>query len=121
MKHRSLPPSDDDLDRLLGSRLKRTSSEFELRWRELRAEWAHSTPAFSRGSRRLLWSALTTAGLALVAFVAVLRYSPASSAPRAGDEFADILSLDVALSPGRALLERETREAVLYLPLQSEL
>ncbi|MEX2045500.1 MAG: hypothetical protein WD941_09120, partial [Opitutus sp.] len=53
----SLPPSDAEIDRLLASRLKHTSPEFEMRWRELRGELAGRRPS-RRGqwwSSWLLW------------------------------------------------------------------
>jgi hypothetical protein len=117
-----MPPSDEDLDRLLASKLKHTSPEFELRWRELRRRFAHQ-PARRRFHvyRWLLWPGLATAGLTAAALVFVVRgYRRLPTVPDPAP-FAELFALDAVLAPGTALLDGETRDAVLHLPAQTEL
>lgn len=116
MKSPSQPPSDDEIDRLLAARLRRTSPEFELRWRELRGSFRSSPALRTRiWPRWLLWPGLATAAVAVVVVTVNLRHRPVGPAPAA--EFAQLLALDAALAPAAPLLEPETRDAVLHLPV----
>lgn len=114
------PPSDAELDRLLAARLRRTSPEFELRWRELRAGFG------ARPARRplfagwWLWSGLASAGAAALAAFLVVRTPPAP-APARTAAFEELVALDAVLAPAAVLLEPETRDAVLHLPASSNL
>ena len=113
------PPTDPELDRLLGSRLRRTRPEFEQRWRQLRAELVGVRPAAApRWPRWLLWPGLTTAALAALALLFVLRRAPAPAPSVQPVSFEELIALDAALQPASALLEAENREALLHLPAQ---
>lgn len=115
----SRPPSDAELDRLLGSKLRRTSPAFEQRWRDLRAELAGTRPpARASWLRRLLWPGLPALAAAAVAFVVVLRRDAPPAAVPAPVSFEELFALDAALHPARSLLAAENREALLHLPAQ---
>lgn len=115
----SRPPTDADLDRLLGSKLRRTSPEFEQRWRDLRGELAGSRPpARGGGWRWLLWPGLPTLAVASLAVVLVLRPKPPSPAAPGPVSFEELIALDAALQPARSLLVAENRDALLHLPAQ---
>lgn len=113
------PPSDPELDRLLGSKLRRTSPEFEARWRQLRAELAGArVPARASWTRWLLWPGLATVTLAAVALVFVLRRAPAPTSAPQPVTFEELIALDAALQPASSLLVAENRDALLHLPAQ---
>ena len=113
------PPSDSELDRLLGSRLRRTSPDFEQRWRELRPELAGTRPPVrARWPRWFLWPGLTTLIVASFAVLLVVRNAPVPSSDPGLVTFEDLLSLDAALQPARFLLVEENRDALLHLPAQ---
>ena len=115
----SRPPSDAELDRLLGSKLRRTSPEFEQRWRELRAELAGTRPrARATWLRWLLWPGLPALAAASLAVVLVLRQQPSSPAAPGPLTFEELIALDAALQPARSLLVAENRDALLHLPGQ---
>lgn len=113
-------PSDADLDRLLASHPRRTSPEFELRWRELRASWA-AKPATSPGPWRSwwVWPGLATAAAAAALFVA-LRPPPPAPAFNAV-AFEELIALDATLARATPLLDAENRDALLHLPAQPRL
>ncbi len=115
----SRPPSDADLNRLLGSKLRRTSPEFERRWRELRGELAGARPR-PRASwlRWLLWPGLPAFAAASLAVVLVLRQNPPTPAAPGPVTFEELIALDAALQPARSLLVAENRDALLHLPAQ---
>jgi hypothetical protein len=113
------PPSDSELDRLLASKLRRTSPEFELRWRELRAQLAGSSkPARAVWPRWLLWPGFAGAALAALAVVFVVRRSTPPLADGSRITFAELVALDAALQPAAPLLDGENRDALLNLPAQ---
>jgi hypothetical protein len=115
----SRPPSDADLDRLLGSQLRRTSPEFEQRWRTLRGKLAGPRPrALTAWLRWLLWPGLPTLAAASLAVVLVLRQSPPVPAAPGPVTFEELIALDAALQPARSLLVAENRDALLHLPAQ---
>jgi hypothetical protein len=115
----SRPPSAADLDRLLGSKLRRTSPGFEQRWRELRGELAGTRP-LRRAAwlRRLLWPGLPAFAAAALAVVLVLRDRPPAPAAPGSVTFEELIALDAALQPARSLLVAENRDALLHLPAQ---
>jgi hypothetical protein len=115
----SRPPSDADLDRLLGSKLRRTSPEFEQRWRELRNQLPGIRPR-PRTSwlRWFLWPGLPTLAAASLAVVLVLRQPPPPPAAPGPLTFEELIALDAALQPARSLLVAENRDALLHLPAQ---
>ena len=113
------PPSDPELDRLLGSKLRRTSPEFELRWRELRAELAGvRSPVRARWPRWLLWPGLATATMAALVIMIVSRRAPAPEPSSQPVTYEDLIALDAALQPASPLLVAENRDALLNLPAQ---
>lgn len=113
------PPSDAELDRLLGARLRHTSPDFELRWRKLRAELAGSRPAAGADwPRWLLWPGLATLAVAAFALLIVLRRAPDPEARPGPVSFEELIALDAALQPARSLLVAENRDALLNLPVQ---
>lgn len=113
------PPSDPELDRLLGSKLRRTSPEFELRWRKLRAELGGGrSRARVEWTRWWLWPGLTTITLAALAVVFVLRRAPAPAPEARPVSFEELIALDAALQPASSLLVAENRDALLHLPAQ---
>lgn len=117
------PPSDAEIDRLLGSQLKRTSPEFEQRWRELRGQFVATTSA-SRLSPRpswLLWPGVMTAALAAALMVFVLRDDSRSPDPTQLVTFEELIALDSALASATPLLAAENREVLLYLPTPANL
>ena len=113
------PPSDREIDRLLGSKLRHTSPAFEMRWRELRAELA-GTRSAARVSwlRWLLWPSLATATLAALAVAFVIRRAPAPPPNSQPVPFEELIALDAALQPASTLLVAENRDALLNLPAQ---
>ncbi|MDO8542116.1 MAG: hypothetical protein Q7S40_16890 [Opitutaceae bacterium] len=112
-------PSDSEINELLAGRLRRTSPDFELRWRELRAELAGTKPRRAPWAKWLVWPGLATVGLAVVV-VALWIKSPVP--PAAGSvTFEELIALNDALQPASALLDPETREALLNLPPTSSL
>ena len=115
----SRPPSDADLDRLLGSKLRRTSPEFEQRWRELRGELAGARPRpRAAWLRWFLWPGLPTLAAASLAVVLVLRQQPPTPVAPGPVTFEELIALDAALQPARSLLVAENRDALLHLPAQ---
>ena len=117
----SRPPSDADLDRLLGSKLRRTSPEFEQRWRELRNQLPTIRPRprpRTSWLRWLLWPGLPTLAAASLAVVLVLRQQPPAPAAPGPVTFEELIALDAALQPARSLLVAENRDALLHLPAQ---
>jgi len=117
------PPSDAEIDRLLASQLKRTSPEFEQRWRELRGEFVSTT----RASRRpllpswRLWPGIATAAVATALMVFALREEPLPPEQARLVTFEELIALDSALASAAPLLAAENREVLLYLPTPANL
>ncbi len=110
-------PSDEDLDRLLSTQVRRTRPEFEQRWRELRGTF--NPPRHSRSPWRwAFWPGLATAAALAVLLTFELR-TPAGPSSPGPLSFEELVALDSALSPARPLLQPETREAVINLPARS--
>jgi hypothetical protein len=111
------PISDDDLDALLGRRLKATTREFDARWetflRRLRTEPAsrHAIPPWAA------WLGLMSAGVTLAAILLALHpWRPAPPPPGPVPDLDILFTMDAALEPATALLDGETRDALLNLP-----
>lgn len=112
-----LPPSDDELEALLSARVRRTSPEFEQRWRALRLTFAAPTSVRrSRWGGWLLWPGLATAAVAAAVLALAMRHAPGPLAYRDA-AFERLIALDAALRPAEPLLNAEYREAVLHLPV----
>lgn len=114
--HRS--PSEEEIDRLLASRLRDTTPEFEARWRDLRRE-LRQTPA-ARRARPSWWPGLAAAGVAFAAVLVV--YHPWSTPaprpePRFSEDFAELFAMDDILGRATPLLDPENRDALLHLPV----
>jgi hypothetical protein len=118
-----LPPSDDEIERLLSSRLKRTSPEFELRWRATRARLVGRGDSAQSRLRWWLWPGLATAvAAALLAVILIRRPAPVPpTRTPTSVSFEQLLALDAALAPATPLLDPENRDAVLHLPPRSNL
>lgn len=113
MNPANLTPSDDETDRLLASRFKDTTPEFEARWVELKRT-LRSTPAH-RGLRRFspFWTVVFGSGIAVAAVLLVLRSPSRSPAPSAALE--ELWAMNEVLSEGTALLDAGNRAELLYL------
>jgi hypothetical protein len=113
-----LPPSDSELDRLLAGRLRRTSPEFEQRWRALRQELAGgASPRRLRWPRWLVWPGLALAAAGVFGLV-VLRSPTASGSRRPPVTFEELIAFEASLARASVLLEPENRDALLHLPAQ---
>lgn len=115
------PPSDEEIDRLLASRIRDTTPAFEARWRDLRRELRHAPPP---RRWRLAWPSAwmglaATAGLAVLLFL----YRPADAPPPVPPSgfspvFAELLEMEDILGRATPLLDPENRDALLYLPVK---
>ncbi len=117
------PPSDAEIDRLLGSQLKRTSPEFEQRWRELRGQFVATASASPRPHRRswLLWPGIVTAAVAAALVVFILRDDLIPPDRTKLVTFEELIALDSALASATPLLAAENREVLLYIPMPANL
>ena len=113
------PIREDAIDALLARRYRDTTPEFEARWvalkRELRQEPARRRPVWSGWTA---WLALGTVAAALVLAVTVTRrpvLPPAELSPA----LADLFAMEAVLNRGAALLDVESREALLHLPVST--
>ena len=114
------PPTEEEIDRLLASRLADTTPEFEARFRDLQRELRQAT------ARRLpWWREWRVAGLGLAlagaaALVLLLR-APSGPGPHPGaaefsPEFVQLLEADDLLSRAAPLLDAANRELLLKIP-----
>lgn len=116
---RPQPPTDRELDRLLASRLERTSPDFELRWRALRATLAGQRTGLASWRRWFVWPGLAIASAAAVALLLVFRTPSVPPSANQAAVFQQLLALDAALQPALPLLDGESRDAVLHLPVSA--
>lgn len=115
------PPSDDEIDQVLAARVRRTSPEFEMRWRELRAGFtAQPRPRRPFWASWLLWPGLA-ATVGAAALIIVLQRSPGPTQMTVPITFEELIALDNALQPAKPLLDAESRDALLHLPPQPKL
>lgn len=113
-------PSDSDLDRLLASQPRRTTPEFEQRWRELRATFGHRPAPVRQLWRNVwVWPGLAAAIAAAVLFVTLRVRAPATASDFVA--FEKLIALDATLARAMPLLEAENRDALLHLPAQPRL
>lgn len=109
-----LPPSDDDLDRLLSRQLKDTTPEFEARWVELKRT-LRSTPRRRSGFwPRPLWSVVLATSVA-AAVLLLLPRSPTSAPTPVSPALAELWAMDEVLAGTTALLSSDTRAELLYV------
>lgn len=118
--HPMPPPSDSELDRLLAGQPRRTSREFEQRWRELRAGFSRRPPTvLERWRSWWMWPGLATAALAAALVVGSRVRTPAPGTNVVA--FEELIALDNALARATPLLDAENRDALLNLPAQPRL
>jgi len=115
------PPADAELDRLLASQVKRTSPEFEQRWRERRNEFVNRKPASFRWRPWLLWPGLATAVVAVALTIVARREATTFNSTPPPTAFEALLSWDATLAVALPLLPAENREALLHLPAPANL
>lgn len=116
----SLPPDDEETDRLLARRYRDTSPEFEARWVALKRDLRQAPTA-----RRRLWPAWTALGwvgalgtAALLVLVVIQPRSPdpVPAGPELSPQLAELFAMEAALAPAAPLLDEENRTALLHLP-----
>lgn len=116
----SLPPDDQETDRLLARRYRDTSPEFEARWVTLKRDLRQAPAA-----RRRRWPAWSTLGwvgalgaAALLVLVVIQPRSmePVSAGPELSPQLAELFAMEAALAPAAPLLDEENRTALLHLP-----
>lgn len=129
---KKMPPnhpedSDEQLDSILGSRLRSTSPEFEQRFNTLSRRLANEESAspwrrwwqiFSHPDARA-WQIVTvaTAMIALVAVIALQQvYFSASEQPDTKD-FLELVALDESLSSALVLSDQEALDLLLNMPV----
>jgi hypothetical protein len=111
------PPSEEEIDRLLASRFRDTTPEFEARWRDLRRE-LRQAPA-PRRSWPAWWPGLAAAGMTLAAVLVVYHpWTTPSPSPetRFSPEFTELFAMDEILGRATPLLDPENRDVLLHLP-----
>jgi hypothetical protein len=117
------PPRDEDIDVLLARRYRDTTPQFEARWVALKRALRNEPLRRSRwrwagwGG----WSALAGATtVAALLAVATWRQAPppVSVPPEPSPALAELFAMDTVLGPATALLDAETREALLHLPAE---
>lgn len=116
----SRPPSDEEIDRLLASRYRDTTPEFEARWRDLRRDLRRA-PVRQPGFAWRGWPVVLAAGG--VALVVVLALHPGRKtvpppAVHFSPAFAELAEMDEILGAAAPLLDPENRAALLHLPVQ---
>lgn len=117
----SLPPDDQETDRLLARRYRDTSPEFEARWVALKRD-LRQAPA----TRRRLWpgwpalgwvGALGVAALLVLVVIQPRSPEPVSAGPELSPQLAELFAMEAALAPAAPLLDEENRTALLHLPV----
>ncbi len=121
---RPAPPSDDEIATLLARRYRDTTADFEARWVALKRELRQSPPR-QAGWRWPAWAGhfvLSGAVAALViAFALGTREPPrATAAAGLSPSLAELFTLEAALGRAGALLDAETRDALLHLPVRPQ-
>lgn len=111
------PVRDEDLDALLARRYRDTTPEFEARWVALKRE-LRQTPVRPRHRPWFGWTGWMVAGAiaAVILLVSLTQRQPAGPGPELSPALAELFAMDAALSPGSALLDPESRDALMHLP-----
>jgi hypothetical protein len=115
------PPSEEEIDRLLASRLRDTTPAFEARWRDLRRELRNAPAPRRRWLTWPVWSTgLAAAGVTLAVLLVLRPWTPAvpPPTPAFSPVFAELLEMDDVLARATPLLDPENREVLLHLPAQ---
>lgn len=116
----SLPPDDQETDRLLARRYRDTSPEFEARWVALKRD-LRQVPA----TRRWRWpawpalgwiGALGAAAILVLAVIQPRSADPVPTGPELSPQLAELFAMEAALAPAAPLLDEENRTALLHLP-----
>ena len=114
------PLSDDQLDRLLGSRFRDTTPEFEARWVAFKRDLRTASPRRKVVPPWAAWLGLMSSGVALAAILLAIhpwRQSPPPSDGLAvSPALAELFAMDDALARATPLLDTENRDALLHLP-----
>lgn len=115
------PPTDEEIDRLLASRLRDTTPEFEARWRDLQRELRQAPPRrrswFAWPSA---WAGLAAAGAAAALLLALWPAAPVTpprNAPEFSPAFAELFEMNEVLAHALPLIDPENRDALLHLPV----
>jgi len=120
---RSTPPSEGEIDTLLARRYRDTSPEFEARWVALKRE-LRSAPAGERAgwfNAWWQWAALGSAAAAAALIFAVWsRPGFDGGRNRPSPVLAELFEMEFVLGRATALLDAESREALLHLPATSQ-
>lgn len=121
---RPTPPRDEDIDALLARRYRDTTPEFEARWVELKRDLRQ------RPMRRHPWTwvslnrwVLLGGVAALVVALTVTRWRetpPTIALDTPSPALVELFAMDAVLGHATALLDSENREALLFLPAQSQ-
>ena len=114
------PPSDDELDRLLASRFKDTTPDFEARWIDLKRQLRTAPPRRRVVPSWAVWLGAISGGVTVLAILLALHPWRVAAPPPGrtvfSPAFAELFDIDDALAPATTLLDAENREALLHLP-----
>lgn len=114
MNPANLTPSDDETDRLLASRFKATTPEFDARWVELKRTLRQAPPRRGPLWGAPFWSVVLGSGVAVAAVLLVLR-APSRAPTAIPAVLEELWAMNEVLSDGTALLDAENRAELLYL------
>jgi hypothetical protein len=108
---------DEDLDALLARRYRDTTPEFEARWVALKRE-LRQAPAPPRHRAWSGWTGWLVAGAAaaVILVASLTQRQPGGSGPEISPALAELFAMDAVLSHGSALLDPESRDALMHLP-----
>lgn len=114
------PLSNDQLDRMLGSRFRDTTPEFEARWVALKRDLRNAPLRRKVVPSWAAWLGLMSSGVAIAAIVlAIHPWRPTPPPPddlAVSPALAELFSMDAALAHATPLLDAENRDELLHLP-----
>jgi hypothetical protein len=114
------PFSDDQLDRMLSSRFRDTTPEFDARWVEFKRHLRTPSPSRRAVPSWAAWLGVMSSGVTLAAIL--LAIHPWRPAPphlnrlTVSPALAELFSMDDALAHATPLLDAENRDELLNLP-----
>ncbi|MDD3178829.1 MAG: hypothetical protein PHQ04_00610 [Opitutaceae bacterium] len=113
-----IPPSEEDIDRLLASRFKDTTPEFERRWVDLKRQLRTAPPSrpWFAWPRLAPWFGVAVAGAAAVWLLVLQRPAPPAVPTQPSPALAELFAMDEVLARAMPLLDAENRDALLHLP-----